>query len=93
MESFGALIGIMLAAVLVEAVINVIKNAKELYKDWRYWIALVVGVAVAIAYDIDLFRSVGLETEIQFVGAALTGVIVSRGANYVSDILKKINGD
>lgn len=86
----GLLTGILLFAILVEGVITVIHNLKERYWDWQYWIALGVAIFAAIVYEIDLFESLGFNALIPFVGAVFTGIIISRGSNYVFDILKRV---
>jgi hypothetical protein len=87
-----AALGILLGSILVEAVVNVMNNAKELYKDWKYWTSIIVSVAVAVVYGLDFFDAVGLDAVIPYFGMVLTGIILSRGSNYISDILKRIVG-
>lgn len=86
---------IVFGAVLVEAVVNIMKNINEKETSWKYWASLVLGIAVAILvalnYNIDFFSALGLEGRIPFVGAVLTGLILSRGSNIVSDVVGAIN--
>ena len=86
---------IIMGAVLVEAVVNIVRNIQEKQNDWRYWasigVGLVVGVIVAVNYGLDFFSLFGLEGQIPYVGAVLTGLILSRGANIVSDVLSLIS--
>lgn len=89
METFMLL---FVAALLVESVINIIKNIQEKETSWKYWgslgLGLVVSILVAINWDIDLFKMVGFpDGRLPFVGAALTGLIISRGSNVVSDLI------
>ena len=83
---------VIYAAVLIEAIINIVKNIQEKTTSWKYWASLVlgimVGVLVAYNWSIDLFSAIGMpEGKIPFVGAVLTGLILSRGSNVVNDIL------
>ncbi len=87
----GLLTGFLLFAVLVEAVITVINRAKTKYRDWQYWGSLAVAVFATVIYEIDLFESLGFNALIPFVGAVFTGIIISRGSNYVFDILKRVS--
>jgi len=82
-------------AVAIEAIVNIIRNIQEKETCWKYWsalgLSLVLGVLVAYTYDIDLFKLVGLEARLPLVGGILTGLIMSRGANIVSDIVGRLN--
>lgn len=82
-------------AIVVEAIVNIIRNIEERNTSWKYWaalaIGLVIGLIVAINYDIDVFSLVGLEGRVPIIGAILTGLIISRGANIVSDIIGRLN--
>ena len=89
METFTTLI---VAAVLVEAIINIIKNIKEKETSWKYWaslgVGILVGVLVAFNWRIDLFEMLGMPVgRLPYVGAILTGLILSRGSNVVSDLI------
>jgi hypothetical protein len=82
-------------AVAIEAIVNIVRNIQEKETCWKYWLALgislVLGLLVAYTYDIDLFKLVGLEARLPLVGGILTGLIMSRGANIVSDIVGRLN--
>lgn len=54
--------------------------------------ALVLGVLTCAAAGADLFAAMGIRFGIPWMGCVLTGVFVSRGANYMSDLMKHING-
>ena len=52
--------------------------------------ALVVGLLIAIAGGLDLPALVGLPLKVPYIGMVLTGILISRGANFVHDLIKKI---
>ena len=52
--------------------------------------ALIVGLLLAVGTGLDLFSLVQIPLNIPYLGMALTGVLISRGANFVHDLLKKI---
>lgn len=55
------------------------------------YLAAGVGVALALAYRIDLLRDLfGIAPGVPFVGEVLTGLILGRGANYVHDFLAQV---
>ena len=87
MEIFAQVI---LFAVLVEAVVEGIKSVKE-YGRINSVVALsmLVSLIASLAFDIDLFAMAGFSTAVPYIGAVLSSVIISRGSNYVSDIVSK----
>lgn len=93
MEQVAAL---FVAAVLVEAVVNILESIKEKYMDWKFWLSTLggvgVGVIVAVNYGVDAFVILGFEGQIPVVGGILTGIIIGRGSNYVADILSRLQG-
>ena len=52
--------------------------------------SLAVGIAIAFTWPVDLFSVVGYSFAYPVVGLILTGIIISRGANFVHDILKAV---
>ena len=93
MNEVGAII---FSAVLVESIINIIQNIQDKETSWKYWASLVLGLLagalIAYNWDLDLFRIVGLSAgKLPWVGAVLTGIVLSRGSNAVSDLLGLIN--
>lgn len=87
MEIFAQVI---LFAVLVEAVVEGIKSIKE---DGRInsvvALSMLVSLIASLAFNIDLFAMAGFSTAVPYIGAVLSSVIISRGSNYVSDIVSK----
>jgi hypothetical protein len=86
---------LVFGAIIVETIVNIIRNLKEDNKSWKYWVALgasiVTGLVVSINYEIDVFTLVGLEGKVPIIGAILTGLIISRGSNIVSDTVDRLN--
>jgi len=86
---------VLFAAILVEGLVNIVLNIKDKETDWRYWASLVLalGVSILVAYnwDLDLFSILLGEGNLPFVGAILTGVIISRGSNYMHELLKLLS--
>lgn len=57
---------------------------------WQKIVSIVLGVVVAIGFGVDLFAMFGLTSTIPYLGTVLSGLLMSRGANYINDILAKI---
>jgi hypothetical protein len=49
--------------------------------------AILVGILVALLTGLDLFKAIGFQIAVPFVGQLLTGLLISRGANFMHDIL------
>lgn len=85
---------LIVVAILVEAIWE---NIKMIYDKNKFNISmigsLVLGIIVCVIFKIDIFSIVGLSTTIPFVGSIFTGIIVSRGANFVNDLLKRLKGE
>lgn len=106
-----AILGIFLLAALVEALIEYLvapwlkpegqrfSASAELIREMllRYS-AAAVGVVLCIAYGVDILELAGLESGWPFIGPALTGLLIGRGANFVNDFVERwlrpmIDGD
>lgn len=86
-------IGLILAlAVLVEALVQYGKEVFQKTINWTQVAALIVGVALALAAQVDLFAALGIAFVVPHVGVVLTGILFSRGANYTADIIKRVQG-
>ena len=89
---------IIVLAIVVEAFIEYGKSIGKAFLagEWKtavtQLIAIAVAVAMCIATGADLFAVVGLTFAWPWLGVVLTGVIISRGANYVSDFVKRLQG-
>lgn len=82
---------IVIGAALVEAVWETGKMTYQKGKVLADRVgALVVGVGVAVAGGLDACAAVGIPMAVPFLGSVLTGVLISRGANFVHDLLGTI---
>jgi hypothetical protein len=53
--------------------------------------ALVVGLIIAFVTGADLLALTGLPVKVPYVGIVLTGILISRGANFVHDAISVIH--
>ncbi|TDT63437.1 hypothetical protein [Fonticella tunisiensis] len=53
--------------------------------------ALIIGLLLALGTGLDLMAMIGVPMKVPYVGMILTGLLISRGANFVHDILASIN--
>ena len=78
-------------AVLTESIITYFKEF-FISGDFSFSMlfSIVLGVIIAIAYKLDLPEYLNLKSSIPYVGNVLTGILISRGSNYIYDILKVV---
>jgi hypothetical protein len=84
---------IFILAITVEAMVAyggiiVSTVGKKLKIEWKQIAAIVIAVLLAIGAGADLYKIIGVSFGIPYLGMILTGIIFSRGANYVADFLK-----
>lgn len=86
---------IVAVAVLIEGLVEYGKTIADMFDSGEKRVALiqvitiVIGVGLAFAFDADMFIPLGLTVN-HYIGMVLTGIVMSRGSNYVSDLIGKI---
>ena len=85
-------VGIASFAILIEAIITYLNQffAQENF-CWQMAISIVLDIVIAVAYKFDLPACFNLKSNIPYIGSVLTGILLSRGSNYVFDLLNKLN--
>lgn len=53
--------------------------------------AVIVGLLLALGTRLDLLEMIGVPTYIPYMGIVLTGLLISRGANFAHDLLEVIS--
>ena len=84
--------GIALFAILIEAIITYFNQffVQENF-CWHMLFSIALGIIIAVAYKLDLPAHFNLNSQIPYVGCVLTGILLSRGSNYLFDLLNKIS--
>ena len=81
------LAGFLASAVIVEGLVS---YASTIYSNgkvhWKMIGAIVIGIVVAFNLNLDFFALVGLKESTPIIGVVLTGILISRGSNYVADL-------
>lgn len=52
--------------------------------------ALFVALVITVSTKLDLLELLSIKSNIPYLGIILTGVLVSRGSNFIHDLLSKI---
>ena len=84
--------GIASFAILIEAIITYFN---QFFVNgtlcWKMLFSIALGIIIAVAYKLDLPAHFNLNSQIPYVGCVLTGILLSRGSNYIFDLLNKIS--
>lgn len=82
---------VVIMAILVEAFWETLKMVWQSGKiEFNRIGALVVGMVVAFTLGVDIFVAIGLNPMIGGVGIVGTGILISRGSNFIHDLFKKV---
>lgn len=76
----------LLVAGLTEALTEVLKVVLPIKDKATYTVSIIVGVILAIAFGLNPFGLTGFASYISMVAS---GILASRGANYLNGWLKK----
>lgn len=79
---------VLAASVIVEAIIEYIKSIRE---NPEQVASLVIGIFVAWVFQVQAFNLMGFPIN-GWADMVLTGLLISRGSNYASDLIKRVNG-
>lgn len=83
---------LIIIAILVEAIWE---NLKMIWDKNKLNInmlgSLLLSMIICVLAQINIFKIVGIELIVPIIGYLLTGIIVSRGANFVNDLFTKLN--
>lgn len=84
---------LIIVAILVEAIWE---NCKMIWQKGKFSVSmigsLIISIIVCVLTKADIFPIVGLAITVPYVGSVLTGIVVARGANFVSDLFTKLKG-
>jgi hypothetical protein len=88
------ILSLIIVALLCEAIWETLKMIWQAGKfSWDKFGALVVSLIIAFASGADLFVIAEIPLKFPILGTICTGILVSRGSNYLHDLLKKIKPD
>ena len=80
---------IVVLALLVEALVETMKKALAGGIQWPAVAAMVGGIAVCLAAGVGILSILGIAFP-TWLDAVITGVLVSRGSNFISDLFGKL---
>lgn len=79
---------VMFMSIFVEAMITYFKSI-VVYCDLTFSMlfSIIIGIILAISYDIDIPKIFGIESKYRYIGNIITGILISRGSNYIYDFI------
>lgn len=84
---------LIIISILVEAIWE---NCKMIWQQNKINVnmlgSLILSIIVCCLTQVDIFKVLQINIIIPFAGYVLTGIIISRGANFVNDLFEKIKG-
>ena len=81
----------LFAAIAIEGIIFYAKSGIENKMPRSCIASIILGVFVAINFDIDVFEYSNLHSILPLVGNVLTGILLSRGSNYFFDMVGNLS--
>lgn len=82
---------VAILAILIEAITSYGKLIfVEKKIQWQIVVTIIIGILISVVFQMDLFAILGFTAIVPWVGAVLTGIILSRGSNYVFSLIKLI---
>ncbi|QGU95669.1 hypothetical protein GOM49_11730 [Clostridium bovifaecis] len=86
------MLGLIVLSMIAEAVWETLKMVWEKGKFHFDKIgALFIGLIIALAAQMDMLAILGIASHIPYIGIILTGILISRGANFMHDLLSAVN--
>lgn len=83
------IIKIMSLSIIVESVITYFKEFFVYgYFSISMVFSIILGISIAVIYKLDLPECFNLKSTVPYIGNILTGLLISRGSNYIYDVLK-----
>ena len=86
------LIMLVVVAIIAESVWETLKMT---WQDGKVKVdrvgALVVSMLIVFGTRLDMLSLLGIETVIPFLGIILTGILISRGSNFMHDLLVRLS--
>lgn len=88
----------LMLAITVEGVVEIGKSIGRAVLSRGYKtaitqvVALAIGCGLCLAAGADIYGTLGVDFAIPQLGMILTGVLASRGSNYLADFIKRLQG-
>jgi len=82
--------GVFILAFFTEGLVEYLFAKKEVSQPVLKYVALAIGIGLAIAYNVDLLAGVGMVSIVPVIGNIVSGIVIGRGSNYANDFVQKL---
>lgn len=88
----NAFASLIVLAILVEVCVDIIKSAIPAISGWSSRLtSIVVGILLATVTTTGLLNALAVQLTVPWIDYFLTGLIISRGSNFIHDLLGKLS--
>ena len=78
---------ILAVSTLIEAIISYTNGIFTGEFPYQIILSIVFGIIIAVCYKLDILSMVGVKSDIPYIGCVFSGILFSRGANYIFDLI------
>lgn len=92
------LILVIITAIVVQAVVQQIKNLVKFHKGkWfkniinlKVVVSMIASFLVCLAYNVDLLALLGFTSVVPYIGSVITAIVVSGGSTLIHELISQI---
>lgn len=83
---------ILIFSVILESIITYFKSF-FLNSEFHltFILSIIFGIIIAVCYDLDILSKTGIKSKISIIGNILTGILISRGSNFIYELVNNLN--
>ena len=97
MTNFAATVSLAIVlAIITEALVEYASTVVKMFlegdkkKAIKQAAAIIIAVVLCWSMNLNVFTPMGVQFSFQIIGVVLTGIFASRGANFFSDLIKRL---
>ena len=86
---------VVVFAILVEAIINITLSEVPVWGWVKKVCAYAVGIVLCVVWQVGVISMLGITSQIRIAATfdyVVTGIVISRGSNYLNDLIVKLKG-
>jgi hypothetical protein len=89
MQTFATIITL---SIIAEALVEYLTSPLASFPSYlKAYAGMLFGVVLCVVYGADMLALLGYHTDLPYIGAVLTGLLIGRGSNIANDLISRIN--